>query len=169
MGGQAARPGLPRSAVRRDVAPASALRGAIAVPGDKSISHRAVLLGAIADGESEIRGFGRSADTESTIAAVRTLGVEIEESEDTLRVRGAGLRGLRTPGSPIDCGNAGTLSRLLAGILAGQRGQAFELTGDESLSARPMERVAEPLAQMGAGVETDEGHLPLRIHAEPLR
>ena len=155
--------------MRRDVAPASALRGAVAVPGDKSISHRAVLLGAIADGESEIRGFGRSADTESTIAAVRTLGVEAEESEDALRVRGTGLRGLRSRGSLIDCGNAGTLARLLAGILAGQDGQRFELTGDESLSARPMDRVAEPLTQMGAHVETEEGHLPLRIQAGPLR
>ena len=156
--------------MRRDVAPATALRGALGVPGDKSISHRAVLLGAIADGESEIRGFGLSADTESTIAAVRALGVEVgEEGGDVLRLRGVGLRGLQPPAAPIDCDNAGTLARLLPGILAGQRGHQFELTGDDSLRSRPMDRIAEPLALMGAGVETDDGHLPLGVDARPLR
>jgi len=150
------------------VAPAVCLRGALAVPGDKSISHRAVLIGAIADGESLVRGLGRSGDVESTIGAVRALGVEVvEEGPDALRVRGAGLRGLRAPEGPIDCGNAGTLMRLLAGILAGQRGR-FELVGDESLSRRPMERVAEPLRRMGAAVETTDGHAPLRIEGGEL-
>jgi 3-phosphoshikimate 1-carboxyvinyltransferase len=153
----------------RRIEPASSVRGALAVPGDKSISHRAVLLGAIADGESTIRGFGRSADTESTIAAVRALGAEVEESDDDLVVHGVGLRGLRSPGAPIDCGNAGTLVRLLAGILAGQAGQEFELTGDESLRSRPMARVADPLAQMGARVETTEGRLPMRVVGARLR
>jgi len=151
------------------VEPAASVQGGVALPGDKSISHRAVLVGAIAEGESRITGFGRSADTESTIAAVRALGVEVEEDGDVIRVQGAGLRGLRAPGSPIDCGNAGTLARLLPGILAGQRGQQFELTGDESLRSRPMGRIAEPLAAMGAGVETEDGRLPLRIEARPLR
>ncbi len=151
------------------VAPAVSLRGAVAVPGDKSVSHRAVLLGAIGDGETVVRGFGRSGDTESTVAAVRALGVEVaEEGRDTLRVAGAGLRGLRAPDAPIDCGNAGTLVRLVAGILAGQTGQQFELAGDESLSSRPMGRIAGPLAEMGAGVETADGHLPLGIDARPL-
>jgi len=141
------------------VAPATGVRGALAVPGDKSISHRAVLIGAIGEGEAQISGFGRSADTESTIAAVRALGVQVDEPEDDLVVvHGAGLRGLRAPEGPIDCGNAGTLARLLAGILAGQQGQQFELTGDESLRARPMKRIAEPLARMGAGVETETEH-----------
>jgi 5-enolpyruvylshikimate-3-phosphate synthase len=105
------------------IEPATALRGHIAVPGDKSISHRAVLLGSISEGETGVRGFGRSADTESTIAAVRALGVDVRDDEvDRLWIGGAGLRGLREPGGPIDCGNSGTTLRLLAGILAGQQG-----------------------------------------------
>ncbi len=150
------------------IEPAASLQGGVALPGDKSISHRAVLLGAIADGESRIAGFGRSGDTESTIAAVRALGVEVEESGDDLRVHGVGLRGLRSPGGPIDAGNAGTLVRLAAGILAGQQGQRFELTGDESLRRRPMGRIAEPLAAMGARIETDGGRLPLRVEGGVL-
>jgi 3-phosphoshikimate 1-carboxyvinyltransferase len=150
------------------VEPARSVGGGIAVPGDKSISHRAVLVGAVADGESRIGGFGRSADTESTIAAVRALGVEVEEAGDEVRVRGVGLRGLHAPEAPIDCGNAGTLARLLPGILAGQLGRQFELVGDESLSSRPMGRIAEPLAAMGAGVETAGGTLPLGVDARPL-
>ena len=134
------------------VEPAGALVGHIAVPGDKSISHRAVLIGALCEGETRVQGFGRSADTESTIAAVRTLGVDVDEvAEDELVVHGVGLRGLEE--ANVYCGNAGTLMRLLAGILAGQRGR-FELTGDESLSARPMDRIVEPLNRMGARVTT---------------
>jgi 3-phosphoshikimate 1-carboxyvinyltransferase len=151
------------------VRPASSVQGGVALPGDKSVSHRAVLIGAIADGESRIAGFGRSGDTESTIAAVRALGVEVEEEGDRLRIAGAGLQGLRAPGGPIDCGNAGTLARLLPGILAGQQGQQFELTGDDSLRSRPMDRIAQPLGAMGAGVETEAGRLPLGIDARPLR
>jgi 3-phosphoshikimate 1-carboxyvinyltransferase len=150
------------------VEPAASVQGGVAVPGDKSISHRAVLIGAIADGETVIEGLGRSADTQSTIDAVRALGVEVGEGGDTVRVSGAGLRGLQEPGEPIDCGNAGTLARLLPGILAGQAGKRFELTGDESLSRRPMRRIADPLAQMGAAVETEEGRLPLRIEGRAL-
>jgi 3-phosphoshikimate 1-carboxyvinyltransferase len=151
-----------------NVQPAASVQGGVALPGDKSISHRAVLIGAVAEGESRIGGFGRSQDTESTIAAVRALGVEVEQAGDDVRVLGAGLRCLRAPAEPIDCGNAGTLVRLLAGILAGQRGQQFELTGDDSLRGRPMDRIAKPLAAMGAGVETDGGRLPLGVDARPL-
>ncbi|MBA2293694.1 MAG: 3-phosphoshikimate 1-carboxyvinyltransferase [Actinobacteria bacterium] len=152
------------------VEPVPKLLGHLAVPGDKSISHRAVLLGAIGDGETRITGFGRSADTEATIAAVRACGVEVyEHGHETLRVFGKGLRGLAQPGTAIDCGNAGTLVRLFAGILAGQAWKEFELTGDESLSARPMGRVADPLALMGAGIETNDGRLPLGIQGRPLR
>jgi 3-phosphoshikimate 1-carboxyvinyltransferase len=151
------------------VEPAASLRGHIAVPGDKSISHRALLLGAIADGETSIRGFGRSHDTEATLAAVRALGAAVHEDDhDTLRIDGLGLRGLREPRAPIDCGNSGTTIRLLAGILAGQRGR-FELTGDESLRSRPMERIAEPLTQMGARIETTGGMAPLTIVDGELR
>lgn len=145
------------------VEPVPALVGHVAVPGDKSISHRAVLVGAISDGSVRIEGFGRSADTEATIDAVRALGVGVEErSVDALTVHGVGLRGLRAPAGPVDCRNAGTLMRLLAGILVGQRGR-FELTGDASLSARPMERIADPLRRMGARVETTDGHAPLVV------
>src|SRR4051794_7088496 len=151
------------------IEPATALRGHISVPGDKSISHRAVLVGAIAEGEMRIEGFGRSADTESTLAAVRALGVTVhEEDVDALRVEGAGLRGLREPGEPIDCGNSGTTLRLLAGILAGQRGR-FELTGDESLRRRPVDRIADPLAQMGASVGSADGRPPLVLEGGDLR
>jgi 3-phosphoshikimate 1-carboxyvinyltransferase len=140
------------------VAPAGSLVGHIAVPGDKSISHRAVLIGALCEGETAVRGFGRSGDTQATIDAMRTLGVRVDDvADDELIVHGVGLRGLTperglTPA--VDCRNAGTLMRLLAGILAGQRGR-FELTGDESLRARPMDRVADPLNRMGARVTVD--------------
>jgi len=151
------------------IEPVPALVGHLAVPGDKSISHRAVLVGAVCEGETRISGFGRSADTEATIAAVRALGVEVvEEDVDTLRVQGVGLGCLRQADAPIDCANAGTLMRLVAGLLAGQHGR-FELVGDESLSARPMERIAEPLRRMGATVETTEGHAPLVVEGGALR
>jgi 3-phosphoshikimate 1-carboxyvinyltransferase len=151
------------------IEPVPALVAHVAVPGDKSISHRAVLIGAVCEDETVISGFGRSADTEATIAAARALGVEVVEDDiDVLRVRGAGLGALRQPDAPIDCGNAGTLMRLITGLLAGQKGR-FELTGDESLSARPMERVAEPLRRMGARVETTDGHAPLVIDGAALQ
>jgi 3-phosphoshikimate 1-carboxyvinyltransferase len=143
--------------------PAVTVVGHVAVPGDKSISHRAVLLGALAEGETRVRGFGRSADTQATVDAVRTLGAHVEDvSSDELVVTGVGLRGLRAPASPVDCANAGTLIRLLTGIVAGQEGR-FELTGDESLRSRPMERIAAPLRTMGASVETDDGHAPVVV------
>jgi 3-phosphoshikimate 1-carboxyvinyltransferase len=151
------------------IEPAAALRGHIAVPGDKSISHRAVLLGAIGEGETSVRGFGRSGDTEATIAAVRVLGVTVDDDDvDSLRIQGVGLRGLRESGAPIDCGNSGTTLRLLAGILAGQQGR-FELTGDDSLRRRPVDRIAEPLTQMGATVESDDGTPPLVVAGGELR
>jgi 3-phosphoshikimate 1-carboxyvinyltransferase len=151
------------------IEPVSELVGHLVVPGDKSISHRAVLLGAVCDGETRVSGFGRSADTESSIAAVRALGVEVVDVDvDTLLVQGAGLHGLREPDVAIDCGNAGTLMRLLAGLLAGQSGR-FELVGDASLSARPMERIAEPLRRMGAAITTSDGHAPLAVEGAALR
>ena len=151
------------------VEPAAAIRGHVAVPGDKSISHRAVLLAAVSDGETRITGFGRSGDTESTIGAVRALGVKVYEADDeTLRVFGNGLRGLRAPREPVDCGNAGTLMRLLPGLLAGQEGR-FELTGDDSLRSRPMERIAEPLRRMGVRIETTDGRAPLIVEGGPVQ
>ena len=145
------------------VAPAAALAGHVRVPGDKSLSHRALLLGGIADGDVRVEGWGRSGDTESTLAAMRALGVEVDElDETTLVVHGVGLRGLRASEESIECGNAGTLMRLLPGVLAGQDGR-FELRGDESLSQRPMERIAEPLRRMGVRIETREGLPPVVI------
>jgi 3-phosphoshikimate 1-carboxyvinyltransferase len=144
--------------------PAAALEGHFAVPGDKSVSHRSLLLGAVSDGETDIRGFGRSADTLSTLEAVRTLGATVDDGE-TITVRGVGLRGLQ--GGGLDCGNAGTPARLVAGLLAFQDGE-FTLTGDESLSSRPMERIAEPLRRMGAQIETTDGRLPLTIRGTTL-
>lgn len=150
------------------VQPATALVGHIAVPGDKSISHRALMLGGIGEGETLIRRFGRSGDTEATMAAMRALGVTVHEDDvDTVRVEGVGLRGLREPGAPIDCANSGTTLRLLAGLLAGQPG-TFELTGDDSLRQRPMDRIAGPLDEMGARVETADGRPPLVIEGGDL-
>lgn len=150
------------------IAPVAAIEGHLAVPGDKSISHRAVLIASLCAGDTRITGFGRSADTEATVAAVRRLGVDVEETDvDALLVRSRGLRELTPPAEPIDCANAGTLMRLLAGVLAGQRGR-FELVGDESLSTRPMERIAEPLRRMGAAVETTDGHAPLVVEGAAL-
>ena len=148
------------------IEPAAAISGHIAVPGDKSL-HRAVLLAAVGGGETRISGFGRSEDTEATIKAVRDLGVRVYEADpETLRVFGAGLRGLTAPKQPLDCGNAGTLMRLLPGLLAGQEGR-FELTGDESLRSRPMERIAEPLRLMAASSGDDRR--PRAVHGRGRR
>ena len=151
------------------IEPAASLRGDFAVPGVKGISQRAVLLAAIADGESEIRGFGHAEDTDVAITAVRALGAEVDVTpEGTIVVKGCGLRGLRPSDGSIDCQNAGTVLRLLSGILAGQPGR-FVLTGDESLSSRDHERVAIPLRAMGAHVETTNGSAPVTIAGGRLR
>src|SRR3977135_19549 len=131
------------------VEPAVLLDGHFGVPGDKSVSPRSMLLGAIADGETVVRGWGRSGDTESTLRAVRAPGVQVDEDGDGLVVHGRGLRGLQP--AEIDCGNAGTLARLIVGLLAFQDGM-FTLTGDESLSARPLDRVPHPPRSMGAQI-----------------
>ncbi len=158
--------GAGRQRVR--IEPAARVDGHIGVPGDKSISHRARLIGAISEGETRVSHWGRSGDTTSTLEAVRALGVQVDEEDvDTLVVHGGGLRGLRPPDHPIDCGNAGTLARLLTGILAFQRG-SFDLVGDESLSRRPMGRVVEPLTRMGASVVSPGGGLPLVIEGSHL-
>lgn len=144
-------------------APAGPLSGEVRVPGDKSVSHRAIMLAALAQGTSRITGFLEGEDTLATARAFAQMGVGIEAPRASERVvHGAGLRGLHAPDSVIDCGNAGTGMRLLTGILAGQ---AFDstLTGDASLSKRPMRRVIEPLAKMGARVESNDGLPPLHI------
>ncbi len=145
------------------------LRGSVRIPGDKSISHRSLMLSALADGTSRIRGFLEGEDTRATAAVLAQLGVKIETPADGERlVHGVGLHGLRAAAGPLDCGNAGTGMRLLAGLLAGQ---AFDSTliGDASLSKRPMRRVTDPLGQMGARIDTQEGLPPLHIHgSQPL-
>ena len=140
------------TAVRGDVAvvrAASRLRGNIRLPGDKSISHRALMLAALATGESRIRGLSEGADVASTARLLRALGVEIEAAGDAVAVRSAGVARLRVPAATLDCGNSGTTLRLVAGILAGLPVTAT-LDGDESLRGRPVARIIEPLRAMGA-------------------
>ncbi len=146
-----------------------ALHGDACVPGDKSISHRAVMLAAIAEGTSRIEGFLEGEDTRATAAILAQLGVRIElPSAGERIVHGVGLHGLRGSSGPLDCGNAGTGMRLLCGLLAGQAFDS-ELVGDASLSRRPMGRVIEPLGRMGASIEAAEGGLPpLRIHTKKV-
>jgi 3-phosphoshikimate 1-carboxyvinyltransferase len=151
--------------------PAGDLRGSIRVPGDKSISHRSIMLGAIADGTTRIEGFLEGADAISTMNVFRALGVAIDGPLDgQVSVTGVGLHGLKQAASDLDCGNSGTSMRLLSGLLAGQ---AFDscLVGDESLSRRPMKRVTDPLAAMGANIGSQDGRPPLRISAtgKPLK
>jgi 3-phosphoshikimate 1-carboxyvinyltransferase len=146
-----------------------ALHGELRVPGDKSVSHRAVMLSALADGTSRIEGFLEGEDTRATAAAFAAMGVRIEAPSAGVRVvHGVGLHGLQAPAAAIDCGNAGTGMRLLAGLLAAQRFDST-LTGDASLSRRPMGRVIEPLSRMGARIEAREGGVPpLRIHGNKV-
>ena len=140
------------------------LHGEVTVPGDKSISHRAIMLAALADGVCRIDGFLESADARATEAVFRQMGVHIEAPAPGARiVHGVGLHGLRPPSGSLDCGNSGTAMRLLAGLLAGQRFHS-RLIGDASLSRRPMQRVTAPLARMGARIETANGCPPLEIH-----
>lgn len=143
------------------------LWGTISVPGDKSLSHRSVLFGALAEGESVVRGWLAAGDTRATLEAMRALGVEIavdrqEGATWDLRIQGRGLHGLRSPAASLDCQNAGTCLRLLAGILAGQDFPST-LDGSAQLRRRPMRRIVEPLAQMGARIEAEDGTAPLSI------
>ncbi len=151
------------------VPPASRLRGELTPPPDKSISHRAALLGAMCDEPVRVRGFLDAADTRSTLGAVRAVGAIAEQRGDEVVLRGAGLRGADQPDGPIDVGNAGTLMRLLPGWLAGQDGRRFTLDGDSSIRRRPVDRIAGPLAAMGAVIEATGGHLPpFTVHGARL-
>jgi 3-phosphoshikimate 1-carboxyvinyltransferase len=138
---------------------AKKLEGAVQFPGDKSISHRYAMLAAIAEGPSEIHFFSSSADCQSTLDCLKSLGVKIDRQGDVVKVAGGGLGGLRVPSGPLDAGNSGSTMRMLAGVLAGQPFRSV-LVGDASLSRRPMKRVADPLAQMGAQIKTAEGGCP---------
>ncbi|HEX7813788.1 3-phosphoshikimate 1-carboxyvinyltransferase [Dyella sp.] len=142
---------------------AGAIKGALRVPGDKSVSHRSLMLAALAEGTSHVRGFLEGEDTRATAAVLSRLGVRIQVPADGERViHGVGLHGLKGTQAPLDCGNAGTGMRLLAGLLAGQ---AFDstLVGDQSLSRRPMRRVTDPLTLMGARIDTQDGLPPLHV------
>ncbi|HKV34411.1 MAG TPA: 3-phosphoshikimate 1-carboxyvinyltransferase [Pyrinomonadaceae bacterium] len=140
--------------------PAQTVKGSLCLPGDKSISHRAALIAALADGRSEIANFSTARDCASTLDCLRGLGVEIETHDGKVRI--LGRRELGEPRKPLDCGNSGSTMRILAGVLAGHDLSA-ELIGDESLSTRPMRRIIEPLKLMGARIEAIEGKPPLRI------
>ena len=138
-------------------APSGRLRGEVTAPPDKSISHRAALLGAMSIEPVRISNYLQAADTSSTLDALRAVGALVEEHEDHVIVRGTGLREAREPGGPIDVGNAGTLMRLLPGWLAAQEGRIFVLDGDASIRKRPVDRIAAPLALMGAQIEASGG------------
>src|SRR6476659_9882119 len=144
------------------IRPAKRLRGNVSIPGDKSISHRAAMLSAVARGETRIENFASSADCASTVKCLESLGVSIEREGSTLTVKGVGKTGLAASRTPLDCGNSGTTMRRLSGLLAGQN-FASVLVGDESQQKRPMRRVAAPLNAMDAKVELTDGHSPMTI------
>lgn len=139
------------------------LHGDLEVPGDKSISHRSVILSSISEGTSHVHHFLASDDCISTINAFREMGVQIDLDGDELTVTGVGLHGLKEPQTKLDMGNSGTTTRLLSGLLSAQN-FTTNLIGDDSLSKRPMKRVSEPLSMMGARIETTDGHLPMTIN-----
>ncbi|MGN6373819.1 MAG: 3-phosphoshikimate 1-carboxyvinyltransferase [Solirubrobacteraceae bacterium] len=149
--------------------PARALQGELTAPADKSVSHRAAILGAIATYPTRIENYLHAADTDSTLAAIQQLGALVQERDGVITVRGTGLREAREPGQPIDVGNAGTLLRLLPGWLAAQEGRSFTLDGDESIRRRPVDRIADPLRLMGAELQAREGRFaPFRIEGSRL-
>ena len=140
------------------------LKGTVSVPGDKSISHRCIMFGSIANGTTEIHNFLKGADCLATIRCFQSMGINIEETDHTITVHGKGLHGLSAPLNILDVGNSGTTTRLLSGILAGQKFES-KLSGDESLNSRPMKRIIEPLTMMGANISSilRNGCAPLYI------
>ena len=148
---------------------ANTLKGTVTVPGDKSISHRSVMFGALAEGTTRVTNFLRGADCLSTIDCFRKLGIEVEESPQEILVHGKGLHGLSAPSSVLDVGNSGTTTRLICGILAGQSFNS-QLDGDDSIRTRPMKRIIDPLSRMGASIESLKGNgcAPLKIRGSAL-
>ena len=151
------------------IKPAASVKGSITVPGDKSISHRSIMLGAIANGITTVRGFLRGEDNMSTMHAFSAMGVDIVDDGETIEITGRGLRGLKEPGDVLDCGNSGTTIRLITGLLSGQSFFSV-VTGDRYLRKRPMKRVVEPLSQMGAHIAGRNGGTlaPLAINGGGL-
>ena len=152
--------------IKTDIKKMHSVHGEITVPGDKSISHRAVMLGAIADGTTHIRGFLKGADCLSTIDCFRQMGIDIEVSDEVITVHGKGLHGLKAPQEILYTGNSGTTTRLLCGLLSAQPFDT-DITGDSSICRRPMGRVTKPLALMGADIENE--YCPLHIHGKKLK
>lgn len=148
---------------------AHTLKGEVTIPGDKSISHRAVMFGSLAEGTTEVTNFLQGADCLSTIDAFRKMGIAIENTPEKILIHGKGLHGLQAPSSVLDMGNSGTTTRLISGILAGQTFEST-LTGDASIQKRPMRRIMEPLSMMGGKIESINGNdcAPLRITGAPL-
>jgi 3-phosphoshikimate 1-carboxyvinyltransferase len=144
------------------IKPAKRVRGEINLPGDKSISHRAALFSALAEGNARIENFSTAADCRSTLECLSAMGVEVRREGATVHIKGVGKNGFQKPEKALDCGNRGTTARLLAGALAGQMFETV-LTGDASLAARPMKRIITPLCRMGAEIESETGSLPLKI------
>ncbi len=154
--------------MRKQIFPARTISGAIQLPGDKSISHRYAMLAAIAEGASKIANYSTGADCQSTLACLRTLGIEVEKHDGTWCIHGCGLDGLRKPPGMLDAGNSGSTIRMLSGILAAQNFTS-RIGGDESLSRRPMQRIIQPLTEMGAKIEARENRFPpLTIHGTKL-
>lgn len=145
------------------------LKGRVSIPGDKSISHRCIMFGSIADGITEVRHFLEGADCLSTIQCFRKMGIDIERKESSIIIYGKGIRGLRAPSGILDVGNSGTTTRLLSGILAGQNFET-QLSGDDSLNSRPMNRIIEPLTRMGADISSIRGNgcAPLLVRPASL-
>lgn len=153
-----------------NITKSSGLRGELSIPGDKSISHRAIMFGALSDGTTEITNFLQGADCLSTISCFQAMGVDIENQAGLVRICGVGLHGLKVPGQMLDVGNSGTTTRLISGILAGQSFTST-LNGDASIQKRPMKRIIDPLTQMGADIRSlkNNGCAPLEIHGGSLR
>ncbi len=147
------------------IRPGQRIRGAIVLPGDKSISHRAAMIAALADGKSRISNYSTSADCATTLSCLQQLGVQIEREANTITIQGGGAHGLSASSEPLDCANSGTTMRLLSGILAGQDFTST-LSGDDSLRARPMQRIIEPLEMMGAHISSNDGRAPLKLHGQ---
>jgi len=146
----------------------TSINGEISLPGDKSISHRAVILGSLASGLTNIEGFLKSEDSFSTISAMQLLGTDIGWQDEILKIKGNGIHGLKEPKDIIDAGNSGTTARLLIGLLSAQN-FASSITGDKYLQKRPMGRVINPLRTMGAKIQaSDDSKLPLSIHGAKL-
>jgi 3-phosphoshikimate 1-carboxyvinyltransferase len=154
--------------MQKRISPASAISGSLTLPGDKAISHRYAMIGAIAEGATRIHNYSTGGDCQSTLGCLRALGIEVERDGAEVVIHGRGLDGLREPAGDLDAENSGTTIRMLAGILAGQPFRS-RMVGDESLTRRPMQRIMTPLGQMGADIRAREGKFPpLEIHGAPL-